>query len=369
MLGGIATIAGALHPFVGQPIAWVAWLFLAYTITVVRVTAHFPLNSLELARFGVAPVLLYYALLATVTVMAGQGRTRLKQAWQRLCQGLRTKLVIGALALLAILAWTAALQMPDGRLHVVFFDVGQGDAIFIQCPGGQQILVDGGPSPAALLSQLGGQMPFWDRSLDLVILTHPQDDHLTGLLEVLSRYDVKQVIDSGQQCDGALCQEWQELIGERAIACRRAEAGMRINVGGEVQLDVLHPPSRLLAGTTSDINNNSIAARLTYGRFTLLLGGDVQQDAERVLLASDQPLESLVLKLPHHGADTSLGLPFLQAVDPQMAIISVGTDNYFGHPSEATLAKLQDVPTYRTDQQGTIQIVSDGERYWVATQR
>jgi competence protein ComEC len=125
----------------------------------------------------------------------------------------------------------------------------------------------------------------------------------------------------------------------------------------------------LLANTASDTNNNSVVVRLTYGQFSLLLTGDVQQEGERTLLASGQPLNSLVVKVPHHGADTSVTLPFLQAVNPQLAIISVGADNRFGHPADLTLEKLEGIPTYRTDQQGNIEVVTDGERYWVRTER
>jgi competence protein ComEC len=182
MVGGLATLVGTLHPYLGQPIAWVAWLFPAYTIAVVQLTARVPFASLDLGNFGAGAMWLYYSALAGIMLFASQGRSRLEEFRARFSRALGTKVVIGVLALMVILAWIAAFQMPDGRLHVVFFDVGQGDAIFIQCPDGQQILVDGGPDPSALLSRLGTKMPFWDRSLNLVVLTHPQEDHLAGLV-------------------------------------------------------------------------------------------------------------------------------------------------------------------------------------------
>ncbi len=369
MIGGLATVIGSLNPYLGQPIAWVAWLLLAYTIAVVEVTARFPFTSLELAHFGAGPLMLYYASLGGIIWLASQGGAGLRRVWERFSRGLSTKMGIGALAAVVILAWIAALQMPDGRLHIVFFDVGQGDAILIQCPAGQQILVDGGPSPSALLSRLGREIPFWDRSLDLVILTHPEEDHLAGLVEMLGRYEVRQVIDSGQECDTPTCEAWQELLAEKGIANRQAEAGMGIDVEVGLRLDILHPPSRLMENTTSDRNNNSVVVRLSYGGFSLLLTGDVGQEGEQMLLNSGQSLASLGLKVPHHGADTSLTLPFLEAVDPQLAIISVGADNRFGHPHEETLEKLQGIHVYRTDQYANIEVVSDGERYWVSTER
>jgi len=369
MLGGLATILGSVHPYLGQPIAWVAWLFTAYTIFVVEVTARLPLASFELGGFSAGTMWLYYGVLGAVLVVARERRSGLKTVWQRFSAGLGTRLAIGALALVVILAWITAIQMPDGRLHVVFFDVGQGDAIFIQCPNGQQILVDGGPNPSTVLSHLGREMPFWDRSLDLVILTHPEEDHLAGLEDVLARYEVMQVMDSGQECASATCEAWKQVIAEKEIPYRRAEAGMRIDIGEAVRLHVLHPPATLLADTSSDANNNSVVLQLQYGRFSVLLTGDVEQEGAEALLDSGQPLNSLVLKVPHHGGESSLTLPFREAVNPEVAVISVGADNRFGHPGELTLRKLAEIPAYRTDQQGNIEVITDGELYWVVTER
>lgn len=369
MIGGLATVLGSIHPYLGRPVSWVAWLFLSYTIAVVQGTARLPLTSVELGNFSAGAMWLYYGILATITLAATQRAPRPREIWQRVSQGLSTKLAVGLLSLLVILAWVAALEMPDGRLHVLFFDVGQGDAILVECPSGQQILVDGGPSPVALLSNLGSEMPFWDRSLDLVVLTHPQEDHITGLVDVLGRYEVDQVLGSGQECDTPTCAAWKQLIEEKQIPFRRAEQGMRIDLGQGAWLHVLHPPGTLLAGTSSDVNNNSVVLRLQYGRLSVLLTGDIEQEGEQALLASGQPLNSLVLKVPHHGAENALTLPFLQAANPQVAVISVGADNRFGHPAELTLEKLQDIPTYRTDRHGNIELITDGQRYWISTGR
>jgi competence protein ComEC len=369
IVGGLATLLGALHPLLGQPVAWVAWLFLAYTIGVVELTARLPLTGLELGGFSAGAMWLYYALFGVLVLAVRQEKGRLREIWVSFTQRLSTKLLIGGLALAVILAWIAALQMPDGHLHVHFLDVGQGDAILIQCPHGQQILVDGGPSPSLLLSHLGRRMPFWDHSLDLVVLTHPEEDHLGGLVEVLTRYDVSLVLDSGQGCTSATCDAWRSLMEEKEIPYRRAQSGMRLELGQGVQIEVLHPPTPLMTNTASDINNNSIVLRLEYGRFSTLLAGDVQWEAEQVLLSSGQPLDSLVLKVPHHGGDASLTEPFLEAVSPEVAIISVGSDNRFGHPHEVTLEKLHGISTYRTDQQRNIEVASDGVQYWVVTQR
>jgi len=369
VLGGIATILGSFHPLLGQPVAWVAWLFVAYTIGVVELTARLPITGIELGSFSAGAMWLYYGLFAAAMARVHLRRARLKEIWEAITQYVGTKLVVGALALLVILASAATLQMPDGKLHVHFLDVGQGDAIFIECPNGQQILVDGGPSPSVLLSHLGRRMPFWDHSLDLVILTHPEVDHVGGLVDVLERYDVGLVLDSGQECTSGTCEAWRALIEEKAIPYLRAESEMRLELGQGVLLDILHPPAQLMTNTSSDINNNSVVLHLRYGQFSALLTGDVMEEAESVLLASGQSLDSLVLKVPHHGGDTSLTTPFLEAVGPELAVISVGADNRFGHPDKVTLEKLEDIPTYRTDQQGSLEVVTDGERYWVHTEQ
>jgi competence protein ComEC len=212
-------------------------------------------------------------------------------------------------------------------------------------------------------------MPFWDHSLDLVVLTHPEEDHLGGLVEVLTRYDVSLVLDSGQGCTSATCDAWRSLIEEKEIPYRRAEAGMGLELSQGVRLEVLHPPAPLMTNTASDINNNSAVMRLQYGQFSVLLTGDVMAEAENTLLTSGRPLDSLVLKAPHHGGDTSLTQPFLEAVSPELAIISVGADNRFGHPSAVTLDKLGAIQTYRTDQDGSLELLTDGQRYWISTEQ
>ena len=369
ILGGIATLLGALHPLLGQPVAWVAWLFPAYTIAVVQFTARFPWTSVELGGFSAGAMWLYYGFFALLVLTLKQDRATLRETLGALAHRPSTKLLIGGLGVAVVLAWITVSQMPDRRLHIHFFDVGQGDAILIECPNGQQILVDGGPDPSVLLSHLGRRMPLWDRSLDLVILTHPEADHVGGLIDVLKRYDVGLVLDSGQECTSATCESWKALIEEKGIPFRRAQTGMRLDVGRDVRLDVLHPPAQLMTNTSSDINNNSVVLRLGYGQFSALLTGDVMEEAESVLLASGQPLDSLLLKVPHHGGDTSLTAPFLVAVSPKLATISVGADNRFRHPDEVTLEKLADTPMYRTDLDGSTEVVTDGERYWVRTER
>jgi competence protein ComEC len=272
----------------------------------------------------------------------------------------------------AFLAWLAVLQLPDGRLHVAFLDVGQGDAILITAPQGRQILVDGGPSPSALTTSLGREMPFWDRSIDLVVMTHPDADHTTGLVEALKRYHVDGWLDNGLAHDDAVYAECQRLLEQEGVIQHTVRAGDRLELGSGIVLEVLHPPLEPTTGTDADDNNNSVVLRLRWGEASFLLTGDVEAEAERSLLGSSQPLQADVLKVAHHGSGRSTTAEFLGAVAPDYAVLSVGADNRFGHPHEAVLERLGalgDVTVFRTDEQGTVEFVTDGRLMWVRTEQ
>jgi competence protein ComEC len=369
--GGVATMAGLLWPPLGQALGWVAWLFLTYTIVIVEFTARVPYASLGVGRVSLGLVCLYYGLLAGGAVVSAQEPSGLKTFWQRLTNRFSTKALVAGLTVVVLLVWVAAFSLPDGKLHVTFLDVGQGDAIFIQSPRGHKVLVDGGPSPTTLLAALGRRMPFWERTIDLVVLTHPHDDHVSGLIPVLERYKVKAFLDGGQEHPTPTYTHCLELIQEKGIPYQLGRAGMQIQLGKGLRMKVLHPQSELLSGTNSDVNNNSIVLRLVYGQVSFLFPGDIEEEAEAVLLSSNEDLASIILKSPHHGSDTSLDPRFLEAVNPQLAVIQVGADNKFGHPDPTTLAKLEEhgATVLRTDQNGTVEVVSDGERYWIKAER
>ena len=276
--------------------------------------------------------------------------------------------LVGVVALVAIVAWLALRGLPDGRLHVYFLDVGQGDAILVQAPDGRQILVDGGPSPTALLNELGAVLPFWDRSLDLVVLTHPDGDHITGLIPLLDRYRVAQVLDVPQSDAAPEAVPWLERLTARGVPRTRAQRGMRLPIG-DLGVTVLHPGPTQLTGTVSDDNNNAVVLRLDYGETSLLLTGDAESEAEADMIAAGLHLRADVLKIGHHGSNGASSPAFIAAVAPRLAVIQVGAENTFGHPHPALLERLQGVEVLRTDQNGRIELVSDGQRWSVETQR
>jgi competence protein ComEC len=274
--------------------------------------------------------------------------------------------------LAAILIWFAILKLPDGRLHVAFLDVGQGDAILITMPQGQQILVDGGPSPAALTSALGDVMPFWDRSIDLVILTHSDSDHLSGLVEAIERFQVDNWLDNGLSDDDPVYAECQSRLDRIGIARQIARAGDRYDLGQGLSLEILHPPLGGMPDVESNSNDSSVVVRLQWNQASVLLTGDIEARAERMLVRSDKPLSADLLKVSHHGSRGSSTDEFLHAVSPSFAIISSGLENSFGHPHQAVLdrlAGLENTQVLRTDQLGTIELTTDGQQWELHTER
>jgi len=210
--------------------------------------------------------------------------------------------------------------------------------------------------------------------VELVVLTHPSADHVTGLVEVLSRYEVEQVLYPDLDFDSDIYGEWLRLLREENFKYTIAQAGQKINLGGGVITELLNPPIPLLAGTESDIDNNGVVLRLSMGEVSFLLTADIMWEAEFKLVAHRANLASTVLKVGHHGSDTSTTPEFLAVVNPQLAVISVGKDNPHNHPSDEVIERLEEklgseniYQTYdkTSDKHSTIEFITDGERLWV----
>jgi competence protein ComEC len=373
IFGALAGLIGLFALPIAQAIGWLAWLFLSYLNLIVSGFASLPIASIEVGSANTTVILVYYSALIAIVWLGSKKRLveRLKSGASKsfsFVSRVPKKLVIPPLLIIAILVSVGAATMPDDKLHISFLNVGQGEAILIQ-QGSQQVLIDGGPSPQALTLELGEKMPFWDRTIELVILTHPHSDHLTGLVEVLERYQVEQVLYPDLDCELPLYQEWLELIEEKDIDCTLAQAGQQIDLGDGVIIKVLNPQESLLTGTGSDINNNSVVLRLNSGQVSFLLTADIEWEAEFRLIALSDDLTSTVLKVGHSGSSTSTTAEFLGAVSPRVAVISVGKGNPYGHPSNEVLARLEAElglsNIYRTDEEGTIEFITDGERLWV----
>lgn len=362
--GGMATLAGLVFQPAGQALGWVAWLFLAYTIRTVEAAAQLPLASIPLDRIPILVPAAYYALLLAV-LFGGSAHLDTWRSWpDKLNWRPSTRLLLSTGAVVVVLIWLAALTGPDGRLHVTFVDVGQGDGIFIETPGGRQIVIDGGPSPSLMAAAVGRRLPFWDRSLDLLVLTHPNEDHLAGLLPLVERYTVETVLAGDGESRSPSYARWRSLLETRRLPAIAPQAGMRIDLGDGSWLEVLNPTG---APVRAD-NDDSAVLRLGLGEVSFLFTGDLEETGEELLLRSGQTLQSTVLKVGHHGSRGSSSPRFLEAVQPQVAVISVGP-NTFGHPTAEVLQRLAGTRLFRTDRDGSVEIITDGKGLWVQTER
>ncbi|MCL5435746.1 MAG: MBL fold metallo-hydrolase [Patescibacteria group bacterium] len=264
------------------------------------------------------------------------------------------------LALLAVLVWIAVFSLrPQNFLRVNVLDVGQGDAILATTISGSQVLIDGGPAGGGVLRELSGQMPFFDRSLDLVVATHADADHIGGLVEVLARYRVKYVLTSDIPADTATFQAFSEKLAASGAHIIRPGPGMKIWLDNSTLLEILGPPGNFVP---VESNETSIVTRLRYGRTAVMLSGDAPVAEEAAMIVSGRPLGADLLKVGHHGSKTSTSNEFLSAVAPGFVAISVGVKNRYGHPADEVLERLaaHGVTIDRTDEEGALEYQSDG---------
>ena len=277
--------------------------------------------------------------------------------------------LLGLLLLVDISVWFWLWQEDRaGVLTVAVLDIGQGDSIFITAPNGNQVLIDGGLG-AAVLRQLGQVMPLYDRSIDLVIATHPDADHIGGLVDVLKHFTVSGFIEPGVSAKSVVYETLKHKVAEQQLIPIIARRGMKVVLDNNIYLDILYPDQDV-SSFADKTNDASIVARLVYGQESFMLTGDAPIGVEQHLIALDgNKLESDVLKVGHHGSRSSTGTEFLKAVKPQLAAISVGAENRYGHPTQEVLDRLAASKTeiYRTDKQGRITFSTNGTSLKVAT--
>lgn len=257
----------------------------------------------------------------------------------------------------------------DGKLHVVFCDVGQGDAIFIRTPTNKNILIDGGPD-RKVLSCLSQHMPFWERQIDLLILTHPHADHLLGIFFVLDRYITKSFATERLSNKTQAFTDLLQTIEKKKIPQQIVWAGDSWKIGKDVVISIDAPTEEFVqrtspGGTIGESGEfASLITRVSYGAFSVLLTGDSQSEGLREVIAvRNEPVT--VLQVPHHGSATGLTPEIVKALQPHLAVISVGKNRY-GHPKPVTVQLLSsfEVPMVRTDKVRDIEIVSDGKQWW-----
>lgn len=272
---------------------------------------------------------------------------------------------LGALALGMTLIWYAVFYIGAHRaLTMTVFDIGQGDGIFLESPNGNRVLIDGGPDDA-VLAKLGSTLPFWNRTIDLVILTHPHADHAAGLIAVAKRYHIGRVLESDVNYATPEYREWHTLLQQKHIPITIAHRGQIVHLAPQTQLNILAPFDSFVGKSPKNIHDAMIVAKLRDGSATALLTGDAEKPLEYQMLFAGDNLKSDILKVGHHGSKTSTAPDFIAAVAPRYAVISVGRKNRYGHPHHQTLDTLAKfgIKTFRTDQEGDMRFESDGRAF------
>ena len=374
-LGSLATaVAGSINATFGEVVGWLlAWLPLTWFVEVAAWMADLPFATARLDNFALAhAIVLYAALLAIGIVLQRSAAGRLAVPTVPRLRGWDLPVVmtaVGALAAVNLVVWTAVAADDPETLDVFALDVGQGDAILSIAPSGGTLLVDGGPDGLRLLTELADSLPPGRRSIDVVVATHPQADHLGGLFALLDRFRVGALIVSPLNAQTELGRQLVAAAAARGVPVHVASPGLLIDLGGGVLIDVLGPLSGSEQTPTSNLNAGSAVLRLRHGDLAFFLTGDIEAAQELALARQEWDLRAAVLKVAHHGSATSTTDLLLRRVRPSIALISVGEGNRFGHPHAGVLDRLSAVIVLRTDQDGTIRLRSDGQSLRYRTDR
>jgi competence protein ComEC len=374
--GSVAVIE-PLSSVLAAPFGWIAWLSAEWVILVARAFASVPGGTVSTEGWGAWLIVSWYGTLfgwlgwkQLLTVARSVPGIVVTATSSPRFPGRRTLSWLAVpLVAVAILPWIAVTQLPGDRLKVTFFETDRGDMILVETPEGRTALIDGGRDVDGAVQALGDALPFWERNVDVMVLTHSDADHVGGLIEVLGRYDVGAVIDTTASTDTDVFEEWRRRLSLRVGPVVESRAGMVVDLGSGVTLETIW------AGTPelSETNAASTVMMLRYGKVSMLLTGDIPQSVESRLLDGDATLAADLLKAPHHGSDSSSSVAFLEAVAPSIIVVSVGERNPFGHPDDDVLARYAEVlpgaPVFVTQDHGDVTVESDGARLWVETER
>ena len=390
MLGSAAVaVAGILIDSIpttpiGDALAWflgaAAWLVLRAMIAVGQATAALPLAAVDVslpAPLAIAwfPLLSlgHWALRADGPTVeqprgvADEAMTGTIAAMARLFRPLPALTV-----LLLVLGAATIASRPDGRLHVTTLDIGQGDAILVEAPSGATMLIDGGPDPELTLRRLGANLPFWARRIDILVLSHPHQDHVAGLVDVLDRFDVRLLVHAGIHFENVAYDRLLADAAQARLPMRAVTAGETFVLDGATSFEVLYPSMEDADAPLpeGDINNGSVVLVLRHGGFAALLTGDAEAPVEATLAARGLLPRVDLLKVGHHGSNSSTTPGLLDATRPAVAVISSGEGNEYGHPAPETLATLAsrpDISVHRTDLDGDVEVETDGRSHRVRT--
>lgn len=268
------------------------------------------------------------------------------------------KYILAVILILAVLLVSTFIR--NTNLQIGFLDVGQGDAMIISTPQGQNILIDGGANNRVLF-QLADFLPWWERKIDYLVVTHYHDDHVAGLIELLNKYKVEHILVTGHRPESDfLYQLWQAALADHKLQATIVQPGQKFVISDNLYWQIL-----LADSNQKNYNDNSLVMRLTYGQTDFLFMGDLSSEGETNLLNTGLTLTSEVLKVGHHGSKYSSSAEFLAAVKPELCVIESGVDNKFGHPHQEALDRLtkSGCQIANTQQNGTIVVLSDGLKW------
>ena len=365
----LATIAGALVRMLPPALALLpgllalpaAALFSA-AAWIAQFGARLPAGGIEVPRGATVGVGLLLGIAGVWLLLRDESHTTTNEMdGGSGASNLTTRhIAFGVAVLIAISGLTSlGSASPRGSLRITALDVGQGDAILIEVPG-HRMLIDGGPDPSRLSAELDRIIPAWDRRIDLLVASHPHEDHLAGLPKLLDRYRVASVIGSEDRGGGPAASSWREILQQSNISYHQVFTGERFSIGA-AQLRVLWPDKTYLSLPPGNdgraLNDRSIVLRLDIPGFSALFTGDIESDIDaRILHNITAPVD--FLKSPHHGSKTSASSALLSALNPRVAVVSVGAKNSYGHPSAVTLQRLGErgAAVERTDQGGTVMV-------------
>ena len=370
----LTAVLGLAFAPLGEALGLVTWLAGTALTQLAALFAAVPGARLTVEGISSAWVWGAYALLACAAAAASRRRwlpavsEAVRTVWEGPSHPVERLAVLGIAAALMGTLWVAALTPDSDLLHLHVLDVGQGDALLIVTPDGATALVDGGPDPRLAANLVDALLPLEGLQMDVGVVTHGHTDHATGLLGLARQGRFEQVLAPppfpGEEVP------WHAELDALGLNMQEGVRGMTLTLGEDVVLEVLNPPLPLLSGTSSDLNNNSIALRLTYGEASALLMSDLFTEAEYALLDAGVDLSADVLKVGHHGSATSTSPELLAAVAPVAAAVPVGAENRFGHPSTAVMTRLAGVvgeQVFTTAEDSCISFASDGSRWWVST--
>ncbi len=365
---------------------WLDWLAISYYIMIVKVFSYLPLASTTVGRIDFWQIGVYYMLLALLlysidhrqsiinglSMLISRAKVFLGAACSRLVK-LPLHWILLTLLILNSLAWIAVVNLPDGKLHVTFLDIGQGDSVLIQTTDGRNILIDAGPSPNSLKLQLGKALPFWDKNIAMLILTQPQSDHVNGLSGIIGNYNIGQCLHSSEASDSQAYSMLLQTIEDYNIPHDVISYPQEIWLDTVTRLEVLHPQRDSTPCNYANPECDNLVLRISYKQISFLLTADIRGPTESEIIRQRRSLQSTVLKVAHHGSNSSSTGEFIDVVNPQLAIISAGKNNAYGHPHAKTLeiigSRIGKENIFLTSQSGNVELISDGKRLWVKTEK